>query len=97
MVHIDINPVEILYEYKTEKEPARKGLKTLYDVTYQRHHVIVYGVDVFVSQWERSYHSYDDYIEPEWRGKWEQFLGESFKRWIDESRTEEQEDGNSGD
>lgn len=84
MVYVDINPVQISWDYKVEQEQIR-NLKKLHPVEYRQYTVTVYGIDVFTSPWTKDLYSSDDYIETEWRDKWDTFMGESFRTWVKEN------------
>lgn len=102
MVHIDLNPVSVERDFKEELVTSyytsgkKKGqVKGTYKVPHYRLVVYAYYVEIYATPWKQGY-PYDSYevdsMQSEWRNKWEQFLGESFKRWANEPRTQEQED-----
>ena len=101
MVHVDLNPVSVETDYKHEvvtsyyKSGKKKGqVKGTYNVTYTRLVVYAHYVEIYAEPWQEGYR-YDDYdtkaLQSEWRNKWEQFLGESFKKWAEQNDSREEE------
>lgn len=104
MVHVavDISPISVETEYRYVEveipQKTQRQQKRTTTLTERRWVVYVHNEPVYFYPWSRDlYSDEEDTLLEEWKYKWEQFQAESFTRWINESREEEQEAGNSGD
>lgn len=104
MVHlaVDITPISVEVEFRQVEveipQKTTRAKKRTTTLTERRWVVYVHYEPVFYYPWDQDiYSDQEEELLQEWNDKWEKFQAEFFTRWINESREEEQEAGNSGD